>query len=90
MFGATPKGQPKLTFQLGEHPDPDHTVWHRVVAFGDRAVSLRSWLTPGELVEVVGYQHLNEYRGKTTEEIYASNVRSLRSGPADRKPRSKE
>lgn len=82
VFGATPKGQPKLTFQLGEHPDPEHTIWHRVVAFGERAVAARAWLTAGELVEVVGYRHVNEFKGKTTTEIYASNVRSLRPDAA--------
>jgi len=86
--GRTPKGQPKLEFQLAAHPDPDTTVWHHVVCFGDKAVALRDWLTSGEPVEVVGYRHLNEYQRrdgstKRTDELWATNVRSLRPTPAD-------
>lgn len=86
VVGTTPKGQPKLTFQVAEHPTPDDTVWHHVVAFGGRAEQLRGTLRGGEPVEVVGYRHERVVRGrdgqpKTVAEIYATAVRSLSSNP---------
>ena len=77
VYGRTPKGQPKLTFQLAEHPGTDETVWHHVVAFGKRAEGLRGTLERGAAVEVIGYEHT--WQGRT--EIYATAVRPLLESP---------
>lgn len=74
-FGATQRGQPRLTFPLAVHPDPDTTEWHKILAFGERAQKLKGELTTGQLVEVIGYLHINEYNGTAVEEIYATVVR---------------
>ncbi len=79
-FGTTPKGQPKLTFPLAVHPDSETTEWHTVLAFGKRAEQLRGQVKKGDAVEVVGYVHTSEVRGrdgkpKTVAEIYAAAVR---------------
>ena len=87
VSGTTPKGQPKLTFQVAEHPEPDQTVWHHIVAFAKRAEQLRGTLRGGEPVEVVGYRHERTVTGRdgrvrTVAEIYATAVRSLTPKPA--------
>ena len=79
-FRTTPKGQTIAQFPLGVHPDPETTAWHTVLAFGKRAEELRGQLRKGEQVEVIGYVHARNLRGKdgqprTVEEVYASVVR---------------
>ena len=81
-FRTTPTGQTIAQFPLGVHPQPDVTEWHTVLAFGERAEQLRGRLKKGEPVEVIGYVHTRNVRGKdgksrTVEEVYASGVKRV-------------
>ena len=49
-FRTTPKGQTIAQFPLGVHPEPYTTVWHTILAFGERAEQLRGQLKKGEQV----------------------------------------
>jgi hypothetical protein len=52
-FKETRKGQ-MAKFSLAEHPDVETTIYHSVVAFGQRAEKLKDNLSLGEEVKVVG------------------------------------
>ncbi|MBT2451268.1 single-stranded DNA-binding protein [Streptomyces sp. ISL-43] len=72
-------------FPLAIHLEDGTTKWQDVLAFGDRAQALQKRAEAGELVkgnevEVVGYAHTREYKGrdgtpKTAQEIYSVAVK---------------
>jgi single-stranded DNA-binding protein len=67
-------------FPVGARADDDTTVWHTVLAFGERAKKLEGTLQKGEIVEVVGYVHERQQRRrdgttKQVSELYAVAVR---------------
>lgn len=77
-FRTTQKGIVVARFPLAVHDDDD-TVWHTIVAFGDRAEKIRSTVHKGDMVQVVGYVHEREHRPRNGEprllkEIYAARV----------------
>lgn len=75
------------SFSVAQHPEPDTTVWHNVVVFGERAEQVQQRFESGELkkgveVEVVGYVHHRERPTKDggtriVEEIYAAAVKPV-------------
>lgn len=58
-FRTTPKEVLIARFPLAVYvPETDSTTWHKIVAFGERALRLQAdELRKGELVSVVGYEH---------------------------------
>lgn len=78
---TTPKGTLVLKFPLAEHVAEDKTIWHTILAFGARAEKLKESVKRGDAVEVIGYLHQREVKGRdgntrTVEEIYATAVKS--------------
>ncbi|MFD9978179.1 single-stranded DNA-binding protein [Streptomyces sp. NPDC059017] len=79
-FRRTANGKYVGKFPLAVHMETGETVWRDVLAFGDRASALEQRVEGGQLgkgheVEVVGYPHTREYKGrdgtpKTAQEIY--------------------
>ncbi|WP_369362984.1 single-stranded DNA-binding protein [Streptomyces sp. CG4] len=84
-FRTTASGKFVGKFSLAVHTENGETVWHDVLAFGDRAATLQKrvetgQLTKGNEIEVVGYPHTREYTGrdgtpKTAQEIYLAAVK---------------
>ncbi|KJS54428.1 hypothetical protein VM98_19070 [Streptomyces rubellomurinus subsp. indigoferus] len=72
-------------FPLAVHLENGETAWHDVLTFGERAAGLKKRIEAGELVkgqevEVVGYLHEREYKGrdgtpKTAQEIYSVAIK---------------
>jgi single-stranded DNA-binding protein len=67
-------------FPLAEHHEENRTTWHQVVAFGPRAEKLKGMLTKGQVIEVIGYLHERQVRGrdgktKTVQEVYAAVIK---------------
>ncbi|MFJ6384955.1 single-stranded DNA-binding protein [Kitasatospora sp. NPDC092039] len=72
-------------FPLAIHLENGETQWQDVLAFGERARALKKRMEEGELVkgrevEVVGYEHEREYKGrdgttKTAREIYSVAIK---------------
>jgi len=66
---------------LAVHHDDKSTTWHTVVAFGEKAAQLRDQdFKKGELIHVVGYEHLRLFKNKDGAErseiqIYAAVVK---------------
>ncbi|GHB60574.1 hypothetical protein GCM10010347_33280 [Streptomyces cirratus] len=81
----TAGGKLVAKFPLAIHLEDGTTKWQDVLAFGDRAQALQKRAEAGELlkgneVEVVGYPHIREYKGrdgtpKTAQEIYSVAVK---------------
>ena len=67
-------------FPLAVHNDDKSTTWHTVVAFGEKATQLQAAeLKKGELLGVIGYEHVRTYTKKdgtekTEIQIYAAVV----------------
>lgn len=86
QFRTTPKGVLIGSFPLAERQAEDVTIWHRVLAFGDRAENLQGAVKKGQAVQVIGYVHEREAPGsdgqpKIIREIYAAAVRDPK-GPS--------
>src|SRR5581483_1933313 len=79
-FRTTKNDTLVCTFPLAVHDDAGGTSWHRIVAFGERALRLQDSLQKGQEVEVVGYRHTREGMDRRTgtrrhrEEIWAAVV----------------
>jgi len=78
-FRVTPKGSLIARFPLAVHNPDNSTTWHQVLAFNQRAERLKDVLRKGEPVQVVGYTHTRESRGRdgqmrTIAELYAVTV----------------
>ena len=79
-FHTTPKGTLVARFPLAVH-ESEKTIWHTVMAFGQRAEKLKDSLKKGDAVHVVGYLHQRQVQSKsgktrTVEEIYAVVVQT--------------
>lgn len=77
---TTPNGKTVAQFPLGVKDEENNTTWHTVVAFDKRARKLQEGVKKGDAVQVIGYKHLKELKGKdgkprTVEEIYAVVVK---------------
>ncbi len=75
---TTPKGTLVARFPVAVQRE-DKTVWHTVLAFGERAERAGSDLRKGQAVEVVGYVHERETRTRKgdiriVQEIYAVRI----------------
>ena len=78
-FRTTPKGTLVARFPLAVHNPDNSTTWHQVLAFNQQAEKLKESVTKGEAVQVVGYMHTREGRGRdgqprTIRELYAATV----------------
>ncbi|KPI16181.1 single-strand binding protein/Primosomal replication protein n [Actinobacteria bacterium OV450] len=83
-FRTTANGKFVGKFSLAVHLDDGQTQWHDVLAFGTRATTLQQRVDAGQLakgheVDVVGYPHTREYKGrdgtpKTAQEIYLAAI----------------
>ena len=93
-FRETKEQKPVANFSLAEHPDPsnpDMTIWHNGVVFGERATALQKRVESGELktgmeVDVVGFRHFAERprrEGGTqmVEQIYVVSVKPVVRAP---------
>jgi len=82
-YQTTTKGRFIARFSVAEHVEgQEKPIWHTVFAFDDRARKLREkGLARGAPVEVVGYKHERQIKGrdgktKVAEDIYAVAVRT--------------
>lgn len=83
-FRTTAAGKLVGKFPLAVHLEDGTTTWRDVLAFGDRAAALQKRIEDGQLgkgheVDVTGYTHEREYKGrdgtpKTAQEIYSVAV----------------
>jgi hypothetical protein len=78
-FRLTSKGTLVGRFPLAIHHPDNTTTWEQVIAFNTRAEKLKDTLHKGDAVEVVGYMHEREGKGrdgqlKTIRELYAVTV----------------
>ncbi|HEX2987915.1 MAG TPA: hypothetical protein VHS06_07065 [Chloroflexota bacterium] len=83
-FAPAPRGTLVGRFPLAVHRDDGTTVWHAVLAFGDRAKLLQHRSDAGELakgqeVSLIGYEHTRaqptrDGGTKSVTEIYAVAV----------------
>ena len=93
-FRTTKENKPVVNFSVAEHPDPsdpDKTVWHNAVMFGDRAEALQKRVDSGELktgmeVDMVGFIHHAERPRRDggtqmVEQIYAVSIKPVVKGP---------
>jgi hypothetical protein len=78
-FRVTPKGTLVGRFPLAVHAGDNTTTWEQVLSFNARAEKLKDAVHKGDAVQVVGYMHEREGRGrdgqpKTIREVYAVTV----------------
>ena len=52
----------------------DATTWHRVKAFGKRAVAIKKWVSKGDQFIVIGRQENNKYEDKDGNTRWSSEV----------------
>jgi single-stranded DNA-binding protein len=74
-FYETRRKTPVARFSVGEKTQEGATQWHDVVAFNQWAVYVRDNLNKRDKVEVAGFPHEREVKGKdgmtkTVQEIY--------------------
>jgi hypothetical protein len=79
VFRTTPKGTLVGRFPLAIHNHDNTTTWQQVLAFNARAEKLRDTIHKGDAVQVVGYVHEREGKGRdgqprTIRELYAVTV----------------
>jgi hypothetical protein len=79
VFRTTPKGTLVGRFPLAIHNPDNTTTWQQVLAFNARAEKLRDTIHKGDAVQVVGYVHEREGKGRdgqprTIRELYAVTV----------------
>ncbi|MGW2040301.1 single-stranded DNA-binding protein [Streptomyces virginiae] len=81
-FRTTASGKLVGKFPLAVHLENGETQWHDILAFGDRAASLRKRaeadeLVKGREVEVVGYVYEREYKARSGETKVAREINSV-------------
>lgn len=80
-FSTTPRGIRRAEFNLAVHQDDASTIWHRVLAFRERAERLeRANPQQGQVAEIIGYRHVQERPDRdgtlrTVERIVAAHIR---------------
>jgi hypothetical protein len=81
-YYETRRGTPVARFSVGEKTDGGSTDWHDVVAFKKWASFVRDTLHKRDRVEVAGYPHEREVKGKdgstkTVHEVYVGFLQKL-------------
>jgi hypothetical protein len=83
-FRVTPKGTVVARFPLAVHNADNTTTGHQVLASNLRAEHLRDTLAKGDAVQVVGYTHARESRGRDGQAEIVKDLYAVTVTPRDR------